>query len=91
VEDGASPQAAVLRHQRGHALLSRVLPDHPETLIEVTAGGRHVRDPHVIALWAQNWSRTDIRAADFDEGIPLVFDLGVTILHLLDPEKLRED
>jgi hypothetical protein len=72
-------------------LLSQRLPDQPETRLEVTVGGRPVGNPHVIAFWAQNWSRTDIRAAEFENGTPLVFDLGAPIIHLLDRAKLLEE
>jgi hypothetical protein len=73
------------------ALLGSDLPELPETHLEVTLRGQPVREPHVLGVWFQNWSRSDIRSADFDRGKPLVIDVGASILDLLAPERLRRD
>lgn len=48
--------------------------------LSVTYSGAELSNPYVVTLYAESRSRRDIRSMDFDQGKPLVFDLGVKIL-----------
>ncbi|MGO9194827.1 MAG: hypothetical protein ACLP8X_41115 [Streptosporangiaceae bacterium] len=50
-----------------------------------------LRDPHVVSLVLENRSRSDIPSSDFDQGKPLLFDVGVPIMALLSIEGLQAD
>lgn len=49
---------------------------------QVTLDGQPVNDPHFCQLYAGYAGRRHIRRADFDQGKPLVFDLGVPVIPL---------
>ena len=50
-----------------------------------------LRDPHVVSLVLENRSRSAIPSLDFDQGRPLLFDVGVPILALLSVEGSQTD
>jgi hypothetical protein len=52
--------------------------------LQITLSGQALSDPHVASIVVASRSRSDIRSTDFDEGKPLIFDLGAPILKLLD-------
>lgn len=53
--------------------------------------GAAVADPHLAELWLAIQSRRDVPSGDFDQGRPVVFDLGVPIVKVLSgPGSLRD-
>jgi hypothetical protein len=48
--------------------------------LEMSYHGASLADPHIVILEVQSRSRKDIRSTDFDDGKPLVFDLGAEIV-----------
>lgn len=61
------------------ALVSR----SPGFDLQVTLGGNVVEDPYLVTLRIANGGRRDIRSSDFDQGHPLVFNLGAKVLDVL--------
>lgn len=45
-------------------------------------------DPHFVRLHVENKSRQDIQSADFDQGKPLVFDIGARVVAIFVDELL---
>jgi hypothetical protein len=54
--------------------------------LEVTYLGQVLSNPYVVVLSVDSRSRKDIGSADFDQGLPLVFRLGVPIRGVLDSQ-----
>lgn len=47
--------------------------------LEVTYRGKALSDPYLVVLKVESRSRRDIRSRDFDQGKPLIFDIGAPI------------
>ncbi len=65
------------------ALLTRQAVSWKDSALKVTLGDRTLENPYVVALRVESRSREDIRSSDFDQGKPLVFDLGAEIVTAL--------
>lgn len=57
--------------------------------LSVTYSGSELSNPYVVTLYVESRSRRDIRSADFDQGTPLVFDLGAKILAVVGGEESK--
>lgn len=61
-------------------LLKNELESSDADDIEIIRRGKHVDNPHLITLTITSRSHKNIRAKDFDEGKPLIFNFGVPIV-----------
>lgn len=74
------PRVILYRLPAATSLLSTDAPGMEHADIQVTSHGQPVSHPYAVSMHIEGQSRFDIRRSDFDGDIPMVFDLGATII-----------
>jgi hypothetical protein len=66
------------------SLLPYSLPQFVASGLKIMHGTSILTDPRLVVLTVESRARLDITSTDFDQGEPLIFDLGAPIVTLLD-------
>ncbi|MCP2250221.1 hypothetical protein LX86_009012 [Lentzea aerocolonigenes] len=56
---------------------------HEMTGVEVTRGGQKLVDPHIVSVTVNNAGRHAVTSDHFDQGRPVVIDLGVPVIEVI--------